>query len=194
MFRVNLDGLHDAPMRARQNTDERQGKMRSSAERLFKRFYGINGGITIDDIIAEFLNVLAVKRLYGPRLWDTPGVVALQVGLTKSGRPLLDVIVKHPGDIPKIPKILMAPGPLGRAVKLRARAVGFKLRLPRKKIMNAYFKLDQLLYNLQGFRTAGISLDKQGKSILTAVLLHHNDGQYIPEKIGGFRVRTYYLG
>lgn len=144
-------------------------------------------------IIREFKSILAAKEIYGPRLWDTPGVVGMQMGLADNGRPVLDVIVEQPGDIPKIPKFLMAPGPLGKLVKVRTRAIGYRLRLPKQRLRDAYDKLNQMLYNLQEYRTAGITYRGDRRVGLAAVLLSKKYNQYIPTQIMGFPVYTFYL-
>jgi len=164
------------------------------ATSVLNRVGGASGKLTSGTIVQEFLNVLNAKQLYGPRLWDTPGVVGMQLGLSKTGRPLLDVIVERPGDIPKIPTFLQAPGPEGKLIKLRARAVGYRLQIPKKRLSDAYNKLDTLLYNLQGYRSAGLSFLGKKQVGLAAVLVNRKDGQYIPEKIDGFPVRTFYFG
>ena len=46
-------------------------------------------------IIREFKSILAAKEIYGPRLWDTPGVVGMQMGLADNGRPVLDGLREH---------------------------------------------------------------------------------------------------
>lgn len=147
-----------------------------------------------EGIVREFKNVLAVKQLYGPRLWDTPGVVGMQIGISDSGRPLLDVIVEQPGDAPKIPKYLMAPGPLGKLVKIRTRAIGYRLRLPKQRLRDAYNKLNQMLYNLQGYRSAGITYQGNKRVGLAAVMISHKYDQYLPPTIMGFPVYTFYTG
>ena len=168
-------------------------RLGEAARSIVNRFSG-RAGLDAQAIVEEFRNVLAVKEVYGPRLWDTPGVVGLQMGLSATGRPLLDVIVERPGDIPKVPKFLMGPGPMGRLVKVRGRAVGYKLRLPKKRLHNAQVKLDQFLYNLQGYRTAGITYRGGKKVGLAAVLINRKDGQYVPSEMDGFPVYIFYLG
>jgi hypothetical protein len=149
-------------------------------------------GLTVDQIIREFMRVLAVKRAYGPRLWDMPGVAGLQVGLSKGGRPILNVIVETPGDAAKIPKALVSPGPLGRTVKVQALPIGYRLKQPKRELRDAYTKLDQFMYHLQGFRTAGIATEN-GKTYLTAVLFSKQEDQYVPSNIDGFPVKVYYM-
>lgn len=161
------------------------------AQRLIKRYKLLNA--ESDSIIRELKCVLGVKELYGPRLWDTPGVVGMQVGVSASGRPLLDVVVEQPGDIPKIPKFLMAPGPLGKLVKVRARAIGARLRLPKSRLRDAYNKLNQMLFNLQDYRTAGITYQGDKRVGLAAVLLSKKYAQYIPSTIMDFPVYVFYL-
>ena len=168
-------------------------KLGGAAQSIVNRFSG-RAGLDAQSIVEEFRNVLAVKEVYGPRLWDTPGVVGLQMGLSATGRPLRDGIVEKPGDIPKVPKFLMGPGPMGRLVKVRGRAIGYKLRLPKKRLHSAQAKLDQFLYNLQGYRTAGITYRGKKKVGLAAVLINRNDGQYVPPKMDGFPVYIFYLG
>lgn len=160
---------------------------------LMQRFPGSVGAMLPETIQREFYDVLTVKQVYGPRLWDTPGVLALQVGLSEQGRPLLDVIVQKPGDIPRVPKFLNVPSPEGGIVKIRARAVGFALNLPKQKLAAAQTKLDQMLFNLQGYRTAGIAYAKDGTPILAAVLLSKLDTGNVPTQIDGFPVRVFYL-
>jgi hypothetical protein len=168
-----------------------KAKLEAMAKRLIAR-YGLLSA-EADSIIRELKCVLAVKEMYGPRLWDTPGVVGMQIGVGPSGRPLLDVIVEQPGDIPKIPMFLMAPGPLGKLVKVRTRAIGYRLRLPRERLRDAYAKLDQMLFNLQEYRTAGITYQGNKRVGLAAVLLDKKYAQYLPSTIMDFPVYVFYL-
>jgi len=166
-------------------------KLDAAVKNLKQRFPGTIGGMPSEGVNQEFHDVLAAKQIYGTRLWDTPGVVALQVGLSEQGRPLLDVIVSKPGDVPKIPKFLTVPAS-GGIVKVRARAVGYALSLPKSRLAAARTKLDQLLYNVQGYRTAGITYIN-GKPTLAAVLLDKNDSGKLPSDVDGFPIRVLYL-
>jgi len=182
MFTTSFSGFAAPPV---------ETKLDSAVKNLKQRFPATIGGMPDDGVSQEFYDVLAAKQIYGPRLWDTPGVVALQVGLSEQGRPLLDVVVSKPGDIPKIPKFLTVPASGGIA-KVRARAVGFALNLPKPRLAAAQTKLDNMLYNIQGYRTAGITY-VNGKPTLAAVLLERKDGGQLPAAVDGFPIRVFYL-
>jgi hypothetical protein len=168
-----------------------KAKLEAMAKRFIQRHALI--GAEADSIIHELKNVLAVKELYGPRLWDTPGVAAMQIGVSPSGRPLLDVVVEQPGDAVKIPTFLMGPGPLGKLVRVRTRAIGYRLNLPKQRLRDAYAKLDQILFNLQDYRSAGITYQGDKRVGLAAVLLDPKYAQYLPATIMDFPIYVFYL-
>lgn len=202
MYRVDLGNIGyeqpvygtfpaTAPM-PQEAGDKNKAELKRMAQSVIQRHQLINA--EADGIVREFKNVLSVKELYGPRLWDTPGVVGMQIGVSDSGRPLLDVVVESEGDIPKIPKFLMAPGPLGKLVKVRTRAIGYRLRVPKQRLRDAYNKLNQMLYNMQDYRSAGITYQGNKRVGLAAVLIDKKYAQYLPPTIMGFPVYVFYMG